>query len=67
MIQKMRKDLTVIVTQKMDEFKGLGEQKSDDLIGLLIEANMTNNGVSLLGTGKVIESAVDDLMTVRYS
>ena len=62
----MRKDLTALVTRKTEEFKGFGEQKSDDLIGLLIEANMADDGKAVKGNGVIVaESVVDDLMTVR--
>eukprot|EP00116_Pleurobrachia_bachei_P013042 sb/3473304/ len=60
----MRKDLLPIVSRKMEEFSGMGEQKSDDLIGLLIEANMSDDGKVLNNTVLVVESVVDDLMTV---
>eukprot|EP00116_Pleurobrachia_bachei_P017475 sb/3477737/ len=61
----MRKDLTALVTQKTEEFKGMGEQKSDDLIGLLIEANMSDDGKEMNNnTVLVVESVVDDLMTI---
>eukprot|EP00116_Pleurobrachia_bachei_P014649 sb/3474911/ len=61
----MRKDLTALVTGKLEEFKGFGEQKSDDLIGLLIEANMADDGKAVKINGVIVaESVVDDLMTI---
>lgn len=64
LIQHMRKDLTVIVMQRSEEFKGMGEQKSDDLIGLLIEANMSIDGKTQIKHVVTVESVVDDLMTI---
>ena len=65
LIQKMRLDLMAIANQKMEEFKGMGEDKSNDLIGNLIEANMSTDGTDQLDNVRVVESVVDDLMTVR--
>ena len=49
LVQEMRADLTTIVLQKVEERNGCGEETtSDDLLGLLIQANATTDGATPL-------------------
>ena len=68
LIQKMRADLTTLVSSKAEEMKGQDETASTDLVGLLIEANKTKkNGTGHQSAIQVMDSTVDDLMTVGHN
>ena len=65
LVQEMRADLTTIVSQKVEEVNGSGEEPtSDDLLGLLIQANATIDGTTPNTQDVLVEDVVDDLMTV---
>ena len=66
LIKKMRSDTKQVVVERMEEMKNNPDHVVPDLdlLGHLIEANLSDDGKTSSSEAKVVDGVVDDVMTV---